>query len=121
RRGFAHSAECWRDGVLAGGVYGLACGGTFCGESTFSRAAGASKIALVHLVAPLWRGGFTLFDPQFANPPLGQFGVREVPRDDYRARLARALAIPADFNAAGAETPPDTVAAYLRHLESGQS
>lgn len=114
--GFAHSVESWRGGTLVGGVYGLALGGAFCGESMFSRAPGASKTALVHLCARLWRGGFTLFDTQFVNPHLSQFGVFEIPRDAYRARLAAALRTPARFGTADAENPQTTVCAYLEHL-----
>ena len=111
--GFAHSVECWQDNVLVGGIYGLALNGAFCGESMFSRVPGASKIALVHLCARLWRGGFTLFDTQFVNPHLTQFGVYEIPRDEYRERLAAALTIPARFAAADVDGPLDTVGAYL--------
>ncbi|RAU21386.1 leucyl/phenylalanyl-tRNA--protein transferase [Paramagnetospirillum kuznetsovii] len=89
--GLAHSVETWRDGCLVGGLYGLALGGAFCGESMFSRATDASKVALVHLVARLKRGGFTLLDVQFVTDHLRQFGVVEIPRDDYLARLADAI------------------------------
>ncbi len=95
--GLAHSVECWRDGVLAGGLYGLALGGAFFGESMFSRATDASKVALVHLVARLKAGGFRLLDTQFVNDHLVQFGVVEIPRADYHARLAAALTAEADF------------------------
>lgn len=104
-RGFAHSAECWHDGKLVGGVYGLALGSAFFGESMFSTATDASKIALCHLMARLWHGGFTLFDTQFTNPHLTQFGVYEVPRDQYKAQLQAALAqaarIPVNADPAG--------------------
>jgi leucyl/phenylalanyl-tRNA--protein transferase len=99
--GHAHSVECWREGVLAGGIYGLAIGGAFCGESMFSRARDASKVALVHLCARLRRGGFRLLDAQLVNPHLRQFGVREVPRDDYMRMLRAALPLPADFHLRG--------------------
>lgn len=114
--GFAHSVECWHDGALVGGVYGLALNGAFCGESMFSRAPGASKVALVHLMARLWRGGFTLFDTQFVNPHLAQFGVYEITADEYRTRLAAALRIPARFDIPG-EAPDSALSAYLRHLK----
>jgi leucyl/phenylalanyl-tRNA--protein transferase len=116
--GFAHSVECWRDGSLVGGIYGLALNGAFCGESMFSRVPGASKIALVHLCARLWRGGFTLFDTQFVNPHLSQFGVYEIPGAAYRDRLAAALTVPANFAAADAEGPESTVHAYLAHIKA---
>jgi leucyl/phenylalanyl-tRNA--protein transferase len=97
--GHAHSVECWNreDGTLIGGLYGLAIGGAFFGESMFSRARDASKIALVHLVARLWAGGFTLLDTQFVNDHLEQFGVYEIPNEDYQKRLAPALGENADF------------------------
>jgi len=95
--GHAHSVECWRDGVLAGGLYGITLGGAFFGESMFSLANDASKVALVHLVARLHAGGFTLLDSQFITSHLSQFGAREIPRATYRRRLAEALKVNADF------------------------
>ena len=95
--GFAHSVECWRDGALVGGLYGVALGGAFFGESMFSRAANASKIALVHLAARLKKGGFELLDTQFETPHLRQFGVTEIPREDYRTRLSAAVRKTAQF------------------------
>lgn len=91
RLGYAHSVECWRDGVLAGGLYGVAIGGVFFGESMFSRARDASKVALVHLVVRLRLGGFRLLDTQFITEHLAQFGAIEIPRDVYRDALAAAL------------------------------
>jgi leucyl/phenylalanyl-tRNA---protein transferase len=91
RRGVAHSIECRRDGALAGGLYGVALGGAFFGESMFSRATDASKVALAHLVALLRRGGYTLLDVQFVTPHLRQFGAVEVPRQSYRRALLAAL------------------------------
>jgi leucyl/phenylalanyl-tRNA--protein transferase len=98
KAGHAHSIECRKDGQLVGGIYGLALGGAFCGESMFSRATDASKIALVHLCARLWKGGFTVLDAQFVNDHLRQFGVYEIGRDEYRRRLQEALILPADFS-----------------------
>jgi len=95
--GFAHSIECWRDGSLVGGLYGVALGGAFFGESMFSRAANASKIALVHLAARLSKGGFELLDTQFETPHLRQFGVTEIPREDYRTQLSAAVRKTAQF------------------------
>lgn len=89
--GLAHSVEVWSDGVLAGGLYGLALGGAFFGESMVSRATGASKVALVHLVARLKLGGFTLLDTQFVTEHLAQFGAIEIPRGEYQGLLAEAL------------------------------
>lgn len=98
RKGFAHSVECWtEDGELVGGLYGVALGGAFFGESMFSRATDASKVALVHLVARLKTGGYQLLDAQFHNPHLEQFGLEEISRDDFRDQLWRALRINADF------------------------
>ena len=95
--GHAHSVECWRNDRLVGGLYGLALGGAFFGESMFSRERDASKIALVHLYERLRAGGFTLFDLQFMTEHLRQFGAVEVPRADYLQRLDAALKEPAKF------------------------
>lgn len=97
RRGYAHSVECRRDGVLAGGLYGVALAGAFFGESMFSRARDASKVALAHLAARLSAGGFRLLDVQFATDHLTRFGAVEISRADYRRRLAAALEADADF------------------------
>ncbi len=90
--GSAHSVECWRDGALVGGLYGVRLGGAFFGESMFSRERDASKVALVHLVARLIKGGFALLDTQFITSHLAQFGTIEVPREAYLERLKRAIA-----------------------------
>lgn len=87
----AHSVEVWQDGALAGGVYGVALGRAFFGESMFSRARDASKVALAYTVAMLRRGGYTLFDTQFLTDHLASLGGIEVPRAEYRARLRDAL------------------------------
>jgi leucyl/phenylalanyl-tRNA---protein transferase len=100
RRGHAHSIECRRAGELVGGLYGVTLGGAFFGESMFSRATDASKVALAHLVAGLRRGGFALLDIQFVTPHLRQFGAIAVPREDYRRMLAAALDRPARWGAA---------------------
>ena len=89
--GFAHSVECWREGELVGGLYGVSIGGAFFGESMFSRARDASKVALVHLLARLVTGGFTLLDCQFMTDHLASLGAVEISRRDYRKRLAKAL------------------------------
>ena len=91
RQGDAHSVEAWKDGRLVGGLYGIALGGAFFGESMFSAAPDASKIALVYLAARLWRQGFELLDTQFTNDHLRQFGVYAVSRAEYRRRLRGAL------------------------------
>ncbi|MGH8046647.1 MAG: leucyl/phenylalanyl-tRNA--protein transferase [Chthoniobacterales bacterium] len=95
--GHAHSVEVWREGKLAGGLYGVAVGAAFFGESMFSRATNASKVALVRLVEILRAGGFRLLDTQWATPHLAQFGVVEVPRDRYLRLLARAAEAQAVF------------------------
>jgi leucyl/phenylalanyl-tRNA--protein transferase len=95
RQGHAHSVEVWQDGALVGGLYGVSIGGAFFGESMFSRMRDASKVALVHLVARLRLGGFTLLDTQFLTAHLAQFGTQEIPRADYKAQLAEAITQPA--------------------------
>ena len=97
RRGAAHSVECWQGGELVGGLYGVALGGAFFGESMFHRARDASKVALVHLVRRLRRGGFTLLDVQFVTPHLARFGAVEIARAAYERRLAAALRIAAEW------------------------
>jgi len=99
RMGHAHSVECWRDGVLAGGLYGVSLGGAFFGESMFSRETDASKVALVHLVAILRAGGYRLLDVQFQTPHLARFGTIEIGRVEYRRRLTAALRYRGDFRA----------------------
>ena len=97
--GHAHSVECWKDGALAGGLYGVTLGAAFFGESMFSRATDASKTALVHLVARLKTGGFRLLDAQFTTSHLERFGATGVPRRQYKRMLASAIATEADFDA----------------------
>lgn len=92
-RGHAHSVEVWRDGQLVGGLYGVSIAGAFCGESMFSRLPGASKTALARLLKALGKAGYTLFDAQYVNPHLEQFGIEEIPREEYMQRLDAALAI----------------------------
>ena len=95
RRGSAHSVECWQDDALVGGLYGVSLGGVFFGESMFSVARDASKVALVHLVARMRIGGYTLLDTQFVTRHLAQFGADEIPREQYKMLLAGAVQIPA--------------------------
>ncbi|HVJ55429.1 MAG TPA: leucyl/phenylalanyl-tRNA--protein transferase [Aliidongia sp.] len=97
QRGLAHSVESWYEGELVGGLYGVSLNGAFFGESMFSRMTDASKVALVHLVARLVAGGYTLLDTQFVTTHLQRFGAIEIPRADYRRRLARAMTQPALF------------------------
>ncbi len=96
-QGSAHSVECWKDGVLVGGLYGVSLQGAFFGESMFSRARDASKVALVHLVARLIAGGYRLLDAQFMTEHLSQFGAVEISRTDYHRKLGYALGIAGDF------------------------
>jgi leucyl/phenylalanyl-tRNA---protein transferase len=115
-QGHAHSLEAWRDGALVGGLYGVALGGAFFGESMFSRADDASKIALVHLVARLRLGGFTLLDAQFQTEHLAQFGTQEVPRALYKRLLADAVERSAQFLDA---PDPELLAAEIEKLRAG--
>lgn len=89
--GHAHSIECWRAGELAGGLYGVRLGAAFFGESMFSRERDASKVALVHLLDGLKRGGFVLLDTQFITAHLARFGAIEISREQYLLKLADAL------------------------------
>jgi leucyl/phenylalanyl-tRNA--protein transferase len=92
-RGHAHSIECWREERLVGGLYGVTLGGAFFGESMFTRERDASKVALVHLVARLKRGGWRLLDAQFLTEHLSQFGAVETPQAAYLKRLKPALTV----------------------------
>ena len=111
-RGNAHSIECWQDGRLVGGLYGVKLGAAFFGESMFTRATDASKCALAALVARLRVGGFRLLDTQFLTDHLARFGTVEVPREAYRGLLAAARAGRGDFAAfdwEAADRPSTTV------------
>jgi leucyl/phenylalanyl-tRNA--protein transferase len=125
RRGFVHTVEAWRKGRLVGGLYGVALGAAFFGESMFSDLPDASKVALVHLVARLRRGGFRLLDTQFATEHLTRFGVTEVPRQKYHALLEEALAgagrfysFPQDRDPAGPQPVPGAAALQAIAAES---
>ncbi|MDQ3420034.1 MAG: leucyl/phenylalanyl-tRNA--protein transferase [Acidobacteriota bacterium] len=95
--GYAHSVEAWRDGKLAGGLYGVALGGAFFGESMFHHVTDASKVALVALVERLRERGFTLLDTQWTTEHLEQFGAVEIPRRDYLRKLEDALRLERAF------------------------
>ncbi|MFN8441518.1 MAG: leucyl/phenylalanyl-tRNA--protein transferase [Caldilineaceae bacterium] len=95
--GFAHSVETWIDGELVGGLYGVALGGLFAGESMFSRQSDASKIALVYLVERLRTRGFVLLDTQFTTNHLCRFGTYEISRAEYKRRLKLAMGVDASF------------------------
>jgi leucyl/phenylalanyl-tRNA--protein transferase len=100
QQGWAHSLECWQGASLAGGIYGVAIGGFFAGESMFHRAANASKVALVCLVEHLRRCGFALFDIQMLTPITSQLGGIEIPRREYLRRLRQAIAMERTFPSA---------------------
>lgn len=95
--GHCHSVECWQDNDLVGGLYGVHIGGAFFGESMFSRARDASKVALVHLVERMNKRNFKLLDTQFNTDHLSQFGAIEIPKADYEYLLGDALKVDADF------------------------
>ncbi len=103
RMRIAHSLECWHDDKLVGGLYGLQLGSTFCGESMFSLVSDASKIALVHLCARLQKSGFTLLDSQFRNPHLDQFGLYQIPQEEYLEVMTKGLS--------------NNPSLYLEHIE----
>ena len=107
--GHCHTVEAWHDGKLVGGLYGVALGGVFFGESMFSTARDASKIALVYLAARLIYGGFTLLDTQFQTPHLKQFGTMEMRRADFHDALELALEHKGDFLALDPSTPPEEI------------
>ena len=111
RMGHAHSVEVWLEDRLVGGLYGVSLGGAFFGESMFSREKDASKVGLVHLVARLVRGGFTLLDSQFVTRHLENFGAIELPRAEYRTLLAEAIAGDGEFER---DYFPDEVLEFLR-------
>jgi len=92
--GYAHSVESWKDGQLVGGLYGVAQGGAFFGESMFSRVADASKVAFVHLVRQLQLWGFSLIDCQLPTPHLERLGAEEIRRQEFMTLLDAALRIP---------------------------
>jgi leucyl/phenylalanyl-tRNA--protein transferase len=97
RHGFAHSVETWQGGALVGGLYGVALGGAFFGESMFHRVTDASKIALTALVERLRLGGFVLLDTQWVTDHLARFGAIEIPRQRYLALLESAMRVRAQF------------------------
>ena len=99
RRGIAHTVEVWDGPNLVGGLYGLAIGGAFFGESMFHRATNASKMAMAHLVERLNAGGFVLLDTQFVTDHLASLGGIEIPRAEYEEQLAAALQFEGDWSA----------------------
>lgn len=115
RLGHAHSVEAWQGGRLVGGLYGVALGGAFFGESMFHRARDASKVALVHLVARLKRGGYVLLDTQFVTEHLKQFGAVEIDRRRYHEWLDEALGVAADFYRLPGDADGATVLQSVTH------
>ena len=105
--GHAHSIECWADEKLVGGLYGVAIGAAFFGESMFHRQRDASKVALAGLVARLRAGGYKLLDIQFITDHLRQFGAVEISRADYLTRLAHAIDDQADFYSLAEDAPAE--------------
>lgn len=111
--GHCHSVEAWAGDTLVGGLYGVRLGGAFFGESMFTRARDASKVALVHLVARLRAGGFALLDAQFLTDHLARFGAVEVSRRVYQGELEAALPVPANFDALPREASGSEVLSVL--------
>ena len=111
--GHCHTVETWHEGRLVGGLYGVALGGAFFGESMFSTARDASKVALVHLAARLIHGGFVLLDTQFVTEHLSQFGTVEVSRSDFHDALQGALKVKADFLRLDNDTPGEELLAIV--------
>src|SRR5690606_33570600 len=104
-----HTVEAWHQGQLVGGLYGVALGGAFFGESMFSEMRDASKIALVYLAARLIFGGFVMLDTQFVTDHLRQFGTIEVDRSEFHRQLERALQTDGDFFRLEREPTPERV------------
>lgn len=109
-QGYCHSVEVYQADRLVGGLYGVHLGAAFFGESMFSRATDASKIALVHLVARLKAAGFCLLDTQFVTAHLSRFGAIEIPKATYAAQLEEAISRRADFTAPHLPTGRDALA-----------
>lgn len=112
--GHCHTVEVWNENRLVGGLYGVALGGAFFGESMFSFERDASKIALVHLVARLVAGGFTLLDTQFVTDHLRQFGTIEVDRDAFQELLDASLKIAGNFSFLPTTATPKDILAVLK-------
>jgi leucyl/phenylalanyl-tRNA--protein transferase len=121
RLGHVHTVETWLEDRLVGGLYGVSIGGAFFGESMFSLETDASKVALVHLVARLKHGGYSLLDTQFVTEHLSGFGAKEIPRREYRGLLDRALALDGNFKAFGNRVSGARVIDVLREFETKSS
>ena len=112
--GHCHTIEVYRDDNLVGGLYGVAVKGAFFGESMFSTARDASKVALMYLCARLIEGGFSLLDTQFITGHLASFGAEEIPRSEFHTRLNYALMTDADFDRLAHDTPPEEIIRIIR-------
>lgn len=121
RAGCCHSIECWQNGKLVGGLYGVRIGAVFFGESMFSRVTDASKVALVHLVARLNFGGFKLLDAQFTNPHLERLGAISLPKAEYQQLMEPLLDLDADFFAFAGDDDPEAVLALASPAQSSGS
>ncbi|MEQ8824992.1 MAG: leucyl/phenylalanyl-tRNA--protein transferase [Filomicrobium sp.] len=119
--GHCHSVEAWEGDQLIGGLYGVALGGAFFGESMFSTERDVSKIALVHLCGRLIAGGFILLDTQFVTEHLRQFGTVEVNREEFQVRLEEALKITADFNRLPHDASPAEILAQIESIPAANS
>jgi leucyl/phenylalanyl-tRNA---protein transferase len=117
--GYCHTIESWADGRLVGGLYGVALNGAFFGESMFSTARDASKVALTYLCARLIQGGFTLLDTQFVTEHLKQFGTIEIERAEFHTLLEGALAHEADFHALPPDASPHWVLDIIQGHQAG--
>ena len=113
-RGYCHTVEAWQGNRLVGGLYGVALAGAFFGESMFSFARDASKVALMHLCARLIHGGFSLLDTQFMTEHLRQFGTIEIERAEFHTMLEQALAHEADFRRLPADAGPEQLLDIIR-------
>jgi len=114
KQGHCHTIETWHDGRLVGGLYGVALGGAYFGESMFSTERDASKVALVYLVARLIHGGFTMLDTQFVTDHLRQFGTIELDKSSFQDKLDEAVDQKASFLALPADTDPDAILSIIR-------
>jgi leucyl/phenylalanyl-tRNA--protein transferase len=114
KSGYCHTVEAWQGDRLVGGLYGVALAGAFFGESMFSTARDASKVALIYLCARLVQGGFSLLDTQFVTDHLRQFGTSEIERAEFHALLEKALAHEADFHALAPDAGPQQVLDIIR-------
>lgn len=111
--GHCHTVEVWDGRRLVGGLYGVALGGAFFGESMFSRERDVSKVALVHLCGRLIAGGFVLLDTQFVTDHLRQFGTIEVGREEFQLRLEEAIKVPANFHTLPFAVSPEQILSFI--------